>query len=76
MLKLAKPLFSDVGMHYIANGNCAWAHGFRSFIHALLFPTAVTDSSGEGFLRIDLLATILEKVHAAYDGSKILVLGR
>lgn len=38
LLRRAKPLFSDVGMHYIAKGNCAWGHGFRSLILACFFP--------------------------------------
>lgn len=62
LLRRAKPLFSDVGMHYIANGNCTWF----SFIQScLLFPTTIADSSARRFVGVDLPTGIRGQGQAA-----------
>lgn len=67
LLRRAKPLFSDVGIHYVAKGNCTWGHGFRSFILACFF------SNNYYFVGVDLPAGIRGQGRRMANGSSILV---
>lgn len=51
LLRRAKPLFSDVGMHYIQS--------------CLLFPTTIADSSARRFVGVDLPTGIRGQGQAA-----------
>jgi hypothetical protein len=59
----AKPLFSDVGMHYIANGNCTWFSFIQSCL--LFFPQLSPIQSARGFVGVDLPTGIRRQGQAA-----------